>query len=42
MKPIDDVRKFDKRGREYEFGNELAGIVGLRAVESRSRKIFNI
>ena len=33
MKPIDDVRKFDKRGEEYEFGNEALGIVGLRSVK---------
>ena len=33
VKPDDDPGRFDKRGREYEFGNELAGIIGARAVE---------
>jgi len=33
VKPEDDLGRFDKRGREYEFGNELAGIIGARAVE---------
>ena len=33
IKPDDDLGRFDARGREYEFGNELAGIIGARAVE---------
>ena len=33
MKPENSKERFDVRGREYEFGNELAGIVGARAVE---------
>jgi len=33
LKPTDELGRFDKRGREYEFGNELAGIIGARAVE---------
>ena len=33
LKPDDDLGRFDKRGKEYEFGNELAGIIGARAVE---------
>jgi len=34
LKPDDDIGRFDKKtGKEYEFGNELAGIIGARAVE---------
>ena len=33
VKPDDDPGRFDKRGKEYEFGNEIAGIIGARAVE---------
>ena len=33
IKPDDDPGRFDKGGKEYEFGNELAGIIGARAVE---------
>ena len=33
LKPDDNLGRFDKRGKEYEFGNELAGIIGARAVE---------
>ena len=33
IKPEDDVGRFSKGGKEYEFGNELAGIIGARAVE---------
>jgi len=33
MKPVDDLGRFDDRGNEYEFGNEAAGIVGLRAID---------
>jgi len=33
LKPTNELGRFDKRGREYEFGNELAGIIGARAVE---------
>ncbi len=32
-KPIDDEGRFDERGNEYELGNELAGIAGLRAID---------
>jgi len=38
MRPIDDIGKFDKRGREYEFGNELAGMIGARAIEVEPEK----
>ena len=33
MYPVDSEGKFDERGNEYELGNELAGIAGLRRVE---------
>ncbi len=33
VKPDDDLGRFDKGGKEYEFGNEVAGIIGARAVE---------
>ena len=40
IRPVDDKGRFDERGNQYEFGNELAGIAGLRRVDCRSRKIF--
>ena len=33
MRPIDDKGRFDKYGREYELGNQLQGIVGMRSVK---------
>ena len=33
MYPVDNEGKFDERGNEYELGNELAGIAGLRRVD---------
>ena len=33
MYPVDAEGKFDERGYEYELGNELAGIAGLRRVD---------
>ena len=42
MRPIDDIDgRFDERGNQYEFGNELLGIAGLRRVEVDPRKSFN-
>ena len=38
MKPVDDVGRFDDRGREYELGNEVAGIIGARAIEIEPEK----
>ena len=38
--PDSDLR-FDQRGNEYELGNELAGIAGLRRVEVDPSKSFN-
>ena len=33
MKPVDDLGRFDDRGKEYDLGNEALGIVGLRAID---------
>jgi len=33
LRPVDSVGRFDERGNEYELGNELAGIAGLRAID---------
>ena len=41
IKPINDLGRFDERGNQYEFGNELAGIAGLRRVEVDPTKSFN-
>jgi len=37
----DSNLRFDQRGNEYELGNELAGIAGLRRVEVDPSKSFN-
>ncbi len=41
IRPINDLGRFDERGNQYEFGNELAGIAGLRRVEVDPTKSFN-
>jgi hypothetical protein len=41
IRPINDLGRFDERGNQYEFGNELAGIAGLRRVEVNPQKSFN-
>ena len=41
MKPIDDFRRFDERGNQYDLGNELLGIAGLRRIEVDPRKSLN-
>jgi hypothetical protein len=41
IRPVDDLGRFDERGNQYEFGNELAGIAGLRKVEVNPEKSFN-
>ena len=41
MFPVDSQGRFDERGNEYEFGNEAAGIFGLRKVEVNPEKSFN-
>ena len=38
MYPINSEGKFDERGNEYELGNELAGIAGLRRVDVDPQK----
>ena len=39
--PVDSLGRYDERGNEYEFGNELAGIAGMRRVEIKPEKSFN-
>jgi hypothetical protein len=42
IEPINRLTgKFDERGNEYDFGNELAGIAGMRRVEVDPEKSFN-
>ena len=41
MKPIDDLRRFDERGNQYDLGNELLGIAGLRRIEVDPNKSLN-
>ena len=36
IKPVDDLGRFDERGRQYEFGNELLGVIGFRSSRNRS------
>ena len=38
MVPVDSEGKFAERGNEYELGNELAGIAGLRRVDVDTAK----
>jgi len=33
IQPKDSAGRFDERGNEYDLGNELAGIAGLRAID---------
>jgi hypothetical protein len=40
MVPVDSEGKFDERGNEYELGNELLGIAGLRRVKVDPQKSF--
>ena len=41
MYPTDSKGRFNKRGEEYSFGNELAGIAGMRRVEIKPERSFN-
>ena len=41
LKPVNSLGKFDERGNQYDLGNELAGIAGLRRVEVDPQKSFN-
>jgi len=38
MKPINDKGRIDDRGRQYELGNELMGIAGMRVVDVEPEK----
>ena len=38
IKPVDDLGRFDERGREYDLGNEALGIIGARAIEVEPEK----
>ena len=33
MKPVDDVGRIDKNGKQYQLGNEALGVIGFRAQE---------
>jgi hypothetical protein len=41
MWPVDSQGRFNERGDEYEFGNEAAGIFGMRRVEVKPERSFN-
>ncbi len=41
IRPIDSLGKYDDRGNEYELGNELLGIAGMRRVKVDPKKSFN-
>jgi len=41
IRPIDSLGRFDERGNEYELGNELLGIAGMRRVKVDPRKSLN-
>ena len=41
IKPVDSLGRFDERGNQYELGNELLGIAGLRRVDVDPEKSFN-
>jgi hypothetical protein len=41
IRPIDDLGRLDQRGNQYELGNELLGIAGLRRVDVDPSKSLN-
>jgi hypothetical protein len=41
IRPIDSLGRYDERGNEYELGNELLGIAGMRRVNVDPRKSLN-
>jgi len=41
IRPIDSLGRFDERGNEYELGNELLGIAGMRRVKVDPSKSLN-
>ena len=40
MKPINDLGRFDDRGRQFDFGDEALGVIGFRAIEANPDKSF--
>ena len=38
IKPVNDIGRFDDRGREYDLGNEALGIIGARAIKVEPEK----
>ena len=42
IKPVDSKGRFDERGNEYDLGNELAGIAGLRRVDVDPKNLLII
>jgi len=40
MKPINDLGRFDDRGRQFDFGDEALGVIGFRAIEADPDKSF--
>ena len=41
IRPIDSLGRYDDRGNEYELGNELLGIAGMRRVKVDPSKSLN-
>jgi len=41
IRPIDDLGRLDNKGNQYELGNELLGIAGLRRVDVDPSKSLN-
>jgi hypothetical protein len=41
IRPIDSLGRYDERGNEYELGNELLGIAGMRRVNVDPKKSLN-
>jgi len=41
MLPVDSEGRYNQRGEEYEFGNEAAGILGMRKIKIDPAKSFN-
>lgn len=39
--PVDSTGRYNKRGEEYDFGNEAAGIIGMRKIKIDPAKSFN-
>ena len=39
--PTDSTGRFTERGEEYEFGNEIAGVLGMRKIKVEPEKSLN-